>query len=604
MTDTSIATPSISLTSRVAASPFLLAAIAVLFVYLADAAMGFPMLAVFGADNDSQMRLVEVRDLLAGQSWFDLHQYRMGAPEGFVMHWSRFIDAPIAAIVWLATLVTGSQAMGETVGLVLWPALTFVAALYFVLRGVRAFAGEEAMVPAVVIAGITFYGIGIFSPSAIDHHNAQLALVLAVLAFLLESIQRPHMALYAGIAATLSLAIGMETVAYVAFAGVAVAGWYLIKGEEAARATTHFGVGFGATAIVALIVTKPPSSWLVAECDAYSAFQFVMACIGGFGIAGVANTKATRGTAAGRLAGLAVIGACVVAALLIAFPQCLAPPYSDAPTRLRDYWMSSIVEAQPIWAVIRVMPVIAANCYPPIIVALIWLLWRMARRGVRTEDGFAAAFLVSAALVSAYQLRGANFALGFAMLPLAAMVSEARATLHVNPSLKSNLRAIGAWLVSINLVWMLLTAFVVDRLQPGQSDAQAESVVGEKACIRDVDFAQLAAMPPARILGGTNLGAAILRLTNHHAFSGPYHRNIAGNLVAYDMLSSQPEAGRAMALDNGIDLVVNCPGNAGSDTFPAGSLQSELNAGRAPGWLSLIPETSGATLQIYRVVRN
>ncbi|MGO7107918.1 hypothetical protein ACCT22_37095, partial [Rhizobium johnstonii] len=31
-----------------------------------------------GPDNDDGMRLVEVRDFLAGQGWFDLMQYRLG----------------------------------------------------------------------------------------------------------------------------------------------------------------------------------------------------------------------------------------------------------------------------------------------------------------------------------------------------------------------------------------------------------------------------------------------------------------------------------------------------------------------------------------------
>ena len=44
---------------------------------------GFPTLADSGGDNDSLMRLVEVRDLVAGQGWFDLHQYRMGGDGGF-----------------------------------------------------------------------------------------------------------------------------------------------------------------------------------------------------------------------------------------------------------------------------------------------------------------------------------------------------------------------------------------------------------------------------------------------------------------------------------------------------------------------------------------
>ena len=44
---------------------------------------GLPTLADSGLDNDSVMRLVTVRDLIAGQSWFDTTQYRMGLAGGF-----------------------------------------------------------------------------------------------------------------------------------------------------------------------------------------------------------------------------------------------------------------------------------------------------------------------------------------------------------------------------------------------------------------------------------------------------------------------------------------------------------------------------------------
>ncbi|TIU32921.1 MAG: hypothetical protein E5W28_11660, partial [Mesorhizobium sp.] len=49
----------------------LLAACATLVVLTVNAVSGFPTLANYGADNDSMLRLVEVRDLLAGQGWFD-----------------------------------------------------------------------------------------------------------------------------------------------------------------------------------------------------------------------------------------------------------------------------------------------------------------------------------------------------------------------------------------------------------------------------------------------------------------------------------------------------------------------------------------------------
>lgn len=49
--------------------------------------------------TDDAMRLVEVRDLLAGQNWFDLTQYRLNSPNGVVTHWSRLIDLPLAVLI-------------------------------------------------------------------------------------------------------------------------------------------------------------------------------------------------------------------------------------------------------------------------------------------------------------------------------------------------------------------------------------------------------------------------------------------------------------------------------------------------------------------------
>ena len=46
-------------------------------------------------DPDDVLRLVEVRDLIAGQGWFDLTQHRLDAPNGGVgREWSRLGDLP------------------------------------------------------------------------------------------------------------------------------------------------------------------------------------------------------------------------------------------------------------------------------------------------------------------------------------------------------------------------------------------------------------------------------------------------------------------------------------------------------------------------------
>ena len=85
------------------------------------------------ADPDDALRLLEVRDLLGGQNWFDVHQYRVAAPEGVPMHWSRLVDIPVAGLILLLRPLLGA-AGAETVALVAVPLLTLLCALLLIAR--------------------------------------------------------------------------------------------------------------------------------------------------------------------------------------------------------------------------------------------------------------------------------------------------------------------------------------------------------------------------------------------------------------------------------------------------------------------------------------
>jgi hypothetical protein len=59
-------------------------------------------------DTDDNMRLMQVRGLLAGQGWYDLRQYRLNPPAGLDIHWSRLVDLPIAGLFLLFKPFTGA----------------------------------------------------------------------------------------------------------------------------------------------------------------------------------------------------------------------------------------------------------------------------------------------------------------------------------------------------------------------------------------------------------------------------------------------------------------------------------------------------------------
>ncbi len=576
-------------------------ALAAMLVVAAIAAVGGFKDLAGNADNDSLLRLVEVRDLIAGQGWFDLHQYRMGVGGGLQMHWSRLVDAPIAAIVLAVAAVTGSQAVGETVALIAWPFALYALAVYLLLRIGRLVGGEEAMFPLLVIGATTLFYTGIFAPGALDHHNVQLVLMLAMVLFLLRAGSDSRSAWLAGVSAVLMLAVGMETVPYVAAGGLFVAGWFLVRGAEAARAAAGFGAAFAAASAAVFVATVPSSEWAATHCDAYSVAQFAIGALAGAGLAIVATTPALGASRARRAASLAVLGGAVAGLALVYFPQCLSDPYAGLDPMLKSYWLEAVGEAQPLWRVLAEEPDAAAGQYATVLIALVLLARRMLAGGLRREDMLIALVLVVALLVSIWQVRGSRFSQPLACVPLAVWVAGWRRHAQSAPGAASSLKLVGAWLVSFHVTWILAATGILNLVSP--SEAGKQSAV--ETCYKQADYALLAAMPAGNVLAISNLGAPVLRYTPHHVLAGPYHRNMDGNLAALEAFIGKPEKARDVVQANRIGLVAFCRGNTETGFLARrapGGLLAELLAGRAPDWLEIVPESSGKPIELYRVL--
>jgi hypothetical protein len=145
-------------------------------------------------DTDGAMRLAQVRDLLAGQSWFDTTQYRMNTPSGLAMHWSRLVDLPIAGLIALS----GS----ETFALKAWPLIVLFAVLAALARIAWVLAGQIGVITVLVLGLFAAQLNGLFAAGNIDHHNVQLAVMLWTLAFLVEA---------RAIAAAVCIALGLAS---------------------------------------------------------------------------------------------------------------------------------------------------------------------------------------------------------------------------------------------------------------------------------------------------------------------------------------------------------------------------------------------------------
>lgn len=573
-------------------------------VLVLHAAQGFPTLHDAGGDNDSLLRLVQVHDLIGGQGWFDLHQYRMGPDGGFVMHWSRLVDAPLAIIVLAATALSGSPATGDAAALVLWPMMLMAVALFLILRATRRFAGDAALFPAVVIGAASLRFMGIFDPGSIDHHNVQLVLALATITFLLDAARDTVKPFLAGICTALMLSVGMETAPYVAVAGLTVAAWYLVEGGRVSRIAAGFGTAFGLTSAVVFLTTVPAVRWLAPQCDAFSIPQFALAACGGFGLAAISFSSSWGRTRGRRLAALSVLGGAAACVAVVFFPQCLGDPFASVDPQLRRYWLDAVTEAQPLWKILAKDPGMAATYYATPLLALAVMAVRIRRHGARKAEMIVGGFLAAAFLVSIWQVRGAMFSVPFAVIPLAAWVSDLRLAAVGKVPLAATLKMLLAWLFSFTVTWTVAASGVESVFEAEPAALDASSATVRKKCQRPQDYGALAAMPVTRVLASSNLGSPILRHSAHTVLAGPYHRNNAGNLLALHALMRPQDEAETIVRAQRITLVAFCRGNGESKALaewaPAG-LMADLMRGDVPSWLEPVASSQDQPLLLYRV---
>jgi hypothetical protein len=488
------------------------------------------------------------------------------------------------------------------VALVAWPLLLMAAALALMLRIARAIGGDWTLLPALTIGGAALHFTGIFAPGNIDHHNVQLVLALAALTAL--CIGRGFLSgVVAGSAAALMLAVGMETLPYVAVAGLVAALAWLFRGAGQAGKSAGYGAGFAAVGAAAFAATVPRASWFAAQCDAYSIPQFAIAGIAGTGLAAICSILALAVGFRRRLTALAVLGAFTAAIVAVFFPQCLADPYAGLDPVFQEFWMRGITEAQPLWTVLANNWAMAASYYATPLIGLVVLGWRLRRDGPEPAAIVVGVFLATAFAVSAWQVRGAMFSIPLAAIPLAAWVGDLRGAVASVGSAGSgrSVTMVLGWLVSLNVAWSASANAAANTfgapVSPGGRDATG-------TCDSDADYAALAAEPATTVLAISNIGAPILANTHHRALAGPYHRNVAGDLLMLKAFTGSEQEVRAIVNDNAIGLVAICRGNDETSALverSPGGFMALLIAGRVPDWLGKRPQAAGEPLEVYRV---
>jgi len=556
-----------------------------------------------GPDNDDTMRLVTVRDLIAGQSWFDTTQYRLGLDGGTTMHWSRFVDLPIANLIGFFSLFTG-QARAEALALAVWPALLVVPTVFGMGLAACRLGGTAAMHATLVLTTIFILAVSRFQPGAIDHHNLQIALIACIAAMLLDPAKRARDHAIAGALAGFAIAIGAETTPLIGAVCIVVALRWVWHGQAFREAAAAFGLALALMVTIAFFSTVAPSRYAQVTCDSLSYGFYALATLGG-GTLFLTVSLTSAWSFAGRVGALAGAGVVVAVAVLLIAPGCLANPLDTLDPLLKTFWLAGVIEAQSVVAQFRLDPGSIGGFYAVGLFAILVCLWRI-RRGDRVEAHLVLlALLVVAYAVTLIQIRGAIFSNLLSAVPLGLLIADLRRASNADPkNLKRALAFIAATLASVPTSWALAGALLPGRSQDILAAEISEDATPRQSCIDKTAMAPLAGEPAGVVAAASDLGAPILRFTPHRVLSAPYHRNQGGMLTELHIGLSNPHQAEAFLRGARVTLLAFCETDTQTHNIAGAEsegLYAELLKGRVPAYLEPIAGTENSALRLYRV---
>lgn len=500
------------------------------------------------ADSDDAMRMVTAMDLLGGQAWQDLTVTRDNAPFGASMHWSRLVDAPIAALTSL---------LGPNGAAIVWPLLLLLPLLIATRLAIARLVPQAGTITIAALLALNLVVVTEFAPGRVDHHNVQIVLLTAMLAALLLGRRRAAGGALAGLLAATCLAIGIETIAIVLAGCAAMALCWLLDPLAHRAGALGFAAGLAGGAILHLLLATPLPAILVAACDVLSVVYVTAAVLGSAALAGAVLLASTRPLTS-RIGTLALLGIFAVAATAALFPHCLGGPYADVDPRMLARIFPGIAEARPIWQLFASAPATALLFSGSVILAVVvtTALAVRAHQASRQDWLILLMMLCAAVLMLMLQVRSARLAAVFALPAAAWLVTIALE--HARTHLLRGLAALAlAWIAAAPLVQFVLLSLGVVLWSPSPSAAPASGPT-VAACRMADAYTQLAALPPGIVAAPVSIASHVLRYTPHAVVSAGFHRNGHAVIDNLDFFEASDERAREIADARGVTYAATC----------------------------------------------
>jgi len=542
-------------------------------------------------DPDDAMRLAEVRDWMAGQSWFDVSQHRMNLPAGLSMHWSRWLDVPLAALIALFKPLFG-QRTAETVAMVAVPMLTLGATQALVAEITRRRAGAVAGLVAAACCMVSIGAWYAMRPLRIDHHGWQIVAGLGLVLTLLAK-RDWRGGVIAGLCAAIWVHISLEGLAFTAGAATWLGLRWIYSPVERYRLPAFLAT---LAASETLLYLSVHGFGLIRQtfCDQASPIH-----LSALSVAALLTFSVTRFAPKSlpmRVWMMALAALMTGALYRFCAPQCAAGPFATLGPLGYHLWYLNVPEGVPLWHLGRDL-------------ALLW--------GLFPWIGLAGA-LIACIRPAPNRAEAIDYA---ALLGVATAIGM----VVTRASAFANLLAIPG---AITLILMLLdrtepwptpvrvltravailalcpagagvAAMLVSKSEPPTARPVATT---DPHCGLPDGLQPLDMLPRAIILAPLDMGPAVLIGTHHAAVTGPYHRDPQ---ALEDVLGFFTATGpQAIALRRHAAYIAFCSNDgemAAMAKFAPTGLAAALLHDHPPSWIQPMPLPKTTDLKVYRL---
>lgn len=543
-------------------------------------------------DPDDVMRLLQVRDWIGGQSWFDVTQYRVNPPAGVPMHWSRLVDVPIAAVILLTRPFLGQQG-AETAALIAVPLLTLGIAMLLVYRIGLKLMGSGAALAAALAVPFSLGGLKQMRPMRIDHHGWQI--VMALLGLLAAMDPRPRRSgIVAGVAMAVWMNISIEGLPFAAAFGALFAWQWLADATATERLKSYLGA-LAVSSLLLFGLTHWPSAWMEFRHDVITP-----AHLAAFIVAAAFCALAVRPAVADLRMRLAVLAGAGVLSLASAFavdPHWLTSPFGALDPLVKEFWYDRVDEGLPVWRISWSMS--AVGLAQPL-VGLLGAAFALSRNsGARRNLWAIYAFILFAlTLGGVFVIRTETTASVIALPGTAFLCALALSRAQKLSLMPARVVASAAALC------VMIPAYAVPLAATPVDEQRMDAAQAGLDCMKKSEVDRLRMLPTGYIAAPLDITPTILAETPHRALATAHHRNEAGMRDAIRLfIFPLPEAAQIVA-QRQFDYIVFCPAATESIRYanrgPDG-LSAMLRAGKAPDWLVQVSIPGLHKLQVWRV---